>query len=201
MKFKILEKSREMFLSCGFKSVTMDDISEELGISKKTIYAHYQNKTKLVEATTLAFFESISNGINCICELNKNPIEELYAIKSYVMKHLKDEKSSPQHQLQKYYPKLFFTLKKKQLVLIQECITENLRKGIEQKLFRNEIDVNFISLIYFNGITGIKDEETFPRNKFTASYLLENYLEYHIRAIATEKGLKTLQNLLSKNEN
>ena len=201
MKNKILEKSIEMFLNYGFKSVTMDDISEKLGISKKTIYAHYQNKTKLIEATTLAIFESISTGIDCICELDKNPIEELYAIKSYVMEHLKDEKSSPQYQLQKYYPKLFYTLKKKQLEIMQECVTENLRKGIEQKLYRSELDVNFISRIYFNGVTGIKDEETFPRDEFTPSYLLENYLEYHIRAIATEKGLITLQNLLSKNEN
>jgi len=200
MKNKILEKSIEMFLNYGFKSVTMDDLSEQLGISKKTIYAHYQNKTKLVEATTMAIFETISTGINCICELNKNPIEELYAIKSFVMKHLKDEKSSPQYQLQKYYPKLFHILKKKQLEIMQECVTANLRKGIEQELYRSKLDVNFISRIYFNGIVGIKDEETFPHDVFTPSYLLENYLEYHIRAIATEKGLKTLQNVLSKNE-
>jgi len=200
MKNKILEKSIEMFLNYGFKSVTMDDISEKLGISKKTIYAHYQNKTKLIEATTLTIFETISTGIDCICELDKNPIEELYAIKGYVMKHLKDEKSSPQYQLQKYYPKLFYTLKKKQLEMMQECVTDNLRKGIEQKLYRSELDVNFISRIYFNGVTGIKDEETFPRDEFTPSYLLESYLEYHIRAIATEKGLQTLQNVLSKNE-
>ncbi|MCF6278979.1 MAG: TetR/AcrR family transcriptional regulator [Flavobacteriaceae bacterium] len=201
MKSKILEKSIEMFLNYGFKSVTMDDISEQLGISKKTIYAHYKNKTKLVEATTMAVFELISSGIDCICELNKNPIEELYAIKSFVMKHLKDEKSSPQYQLQKYYPELFHALKKKQLEIMQECVTNNLKKGVGQELYRSEIDIDFISRIYFSGIIGIKDEETFPHDVFTPNYLLENYLEYHIRAIATEKGLKTLQNLLSKNEN
>jgi len=200
MKNKILEKSIEMFLNYGFKSVTMDDISEKLGISKKTIYAHYQNKTKLVEATTLAIFESISTGIDCICELDKNPIEESYAIKSFILKNLKDEKSSPQYQLQKYYPKMFRSLKVKQFKVMQECVTNNLQKGIEQGLYRSELDVNFISRIYFNGVTGIKDEETFPREEFTPSYLLDSYLEYHIRAIATEKGLQTMKKLLLKNE-
>ncbi len=200
MKDKILTKSTGMFLNYGFKSVTMDDIAEQLGISKKTIYAHFDNKTKLVEASTLYLFEFISTGINLICELGKNPIDELFAIKSFVMEHLKDEKTSPQYQLQKYYPKLFQTLKMKQLDIMQECVTENLIKGIEQDLYRSELDVDFISRIYFNGVIGIKDEETFSRKDFTPSYLLESYLEYHIRAIATEKGLQIMEKLLLKNE-
>lgn len=200
MKCKILEKASEMFLNFGFKSVTMDDIAEKMSISKKTIYTHFKNKTKLVEETTMAVFETISTGIDCICELKKNPIEELYAIKSFVMKHLKNEKSSPQYQLQKYYPELFHKLKMKQLGVMQECIVNNLKRGINENLYRNELDLNFISRIYFNGIIGIKDEETFPHNEFTPNYLLESYLEYHIRAIATKKGILKLEKLLSKNE-
>ncbi|AOW21440.1 TetR/AcrR family transcriptional regulator [Urechidicola croceus] len=201
MKEKILEKSAEMFLNYGFKSVTMDDIAEQLGISKKTIYAHFENKTKLVQEATLAVFESISYGIDCICKLEKNPIEELFAIKTFVLEHLKNEKSSPQYQLQKYYPKLFSSLKKKQLEVMRECVVENLNKGIIQEYYRNELDVNFISRVYFNGMIGIKDVETFPSSEYEPKYLMESYLEYHIRAIATEKGLQTLQNLLSNNEN
>ncbi len=108
MKIKILEKATDMFLNYGFKSVTMDDIANKMGISKKTIYAHYVNKTKLVEDCTMHLFDTISQGIDHICSLGKNPIEELYEIKKFAMVHLKDEKSSPQYQLQKYYPKFVF---------------------------------------------------------------------------------------------
>ena len=48
MKEKILEKAGDMFLTLGFKSVTMDDLAQQMGISKKTIYTHFENKTKLV---------------------------------------------------------------------------------------------------------------------------------------------------------
>ena len=65
------------------------------------------------------------------------------------MKHLKDEKSSPQYQLQKYYPKIFKNLKQKQFELMQELFKENLTKGIEQKLYRNDIDIDFTARIYF----------------------------------------------------
>jgi AcrR family transcriptional regulator len=200
MKEKILAKATEMFLNYGFKSVTMDDLAEQLGISKKTIYANFKNKTKLVEASTLFLFEFISDGINLICELEKNPIEELFAIKSFVMEHLKDEKTSPQYQLQKYYPQLFISLKKRQFDVMNECVFENLERGVKLGVYREDMDLNFITRLYFNGIIGIKDVETFPVKTFTPTYLLESYLEYHIRAIATEKGLQTMEKLLSKNE-
>ena len=112
MKEKITITATELFLNLGFKSVTMDDIANEMGISKKTIYTHFNNKTALVTEVTSSLFCVISEGIDLICAAEKNSIEELYEIKRFVMEHLKNEKSSPQYQLQKYYPKIYATLKK-----------------------------------------------------------------------------------------
>ena len=75
MRTKIIQKAVELFLTLGFKSVTMDDIAHEMGISKKTIYVHFANKTKLVEAVTFELFETICDGIDGICEASHNPIE------------------------------------------------------------------------------------------------------------------------------
>ncbi|MDC9722261.1 MAG: TetR/AcrR family transcriptional regulator [Urechidicola sp.] len=200
MKCKILEKAGEMFLNFGFKSVTMDDIADELAISKKTIYANYKNKTVLIEAATMSLFEMISHGIDCICELEKNPIEELFEIKNFIHTNLKDEKSSPHYQLQKYYPTIFHSLKMRQLELMDSCVKQNLTRGIDLGLYRKEIDLDFISRIYFIGVTGIKDEETFPINQFEKKHLTNCFLNYHIRAIATEKGKQKLEKLLLKNE-
>ena len=83
MKDKIIIKSTELFLNLGFKSVTMDDIANEMGISKKTIYVYFKNKTKLVEAATFHLFDVICGGIDCIFNKSSNPIEELYDIKMF----------------------------------------------------------------------------------------------------------------------
>ena len=200
MKQKILYKSGDMFLSLGFKSVTMDDIASEMGISKKTIYTHYKNKTELVEAVTFSLFETICDGIDCICEASNNPIEELYDIKMFVMNHLKNEKTSPQHQLKKYYPQIHEVLRLKQFEKMHESVQESLQKGVDTALFRSNIDVSFISRMYFNGMTGIKDETIFPRSKFGVEYLMESYLEYHLRAIVTEKGLEILNQFTNVNQ-
>ncbi len=199
MKEKVLEKATEMFLNLGFKSITMDDIANEMGISKKTIYANFENKTKLIEESTLSLFHTISTGIEEICTMGKNPIEELLEIKKFVMKHLKDENSSPQYQLQKYYPKIYKTLKHKQYEAMQNCTINNIKKGIEMGIYRKNLNIEFISRIYFLGATGIKDNALFPQEMFSLNKLQDDYLEYHIRGIVTPEGRQILNKLINSN--
>jgi TetR/AcrR family transcriptional regulator, cholesterol catabolism regulator len=196
MKEKIIQKAAELFVTLGFKSVTMDDIANELGISKKTIYTHFSNKTELVKEVTHYLFDNIACGIDGIRAEEKNPIEELYEIKKYVMLQLKDEKSSPQYQLQKYYPEIYDTLKGKHFEKMHTCTLVNLQRGIAQGLYRENLDIEFVARIYFIGVNGIKDNTLFPLQKFPKAALFEEYLEYHLRGIVTNKGLKTLKKFI-----
>ena len=68
----------------------------------------------------------------------------------------------------------------------------SLQNGIDTDLFRAEIDVEFVSRLYLNGMRGIRDIEIFPIEQFKIEELFENYLDYHLRAIVTPKGLKSL---------
>ena len=198
MRHKILETSNELFLNLGFKSVTMDEIAKKMGVSKKTIYKYFENKTELVAAVTDYMFDTVSCGIDGICALQMNPIQEIFSIKRLVMKHLKDEKSSPQYQLQKYYPKIYASLTQKQFHIMQVCVVNNLKQGIEKGLYRTHIDLEFISRIYFNGMVGIKNKDLFPLTDYSMNTLMNHYLEYHLRGIATEKGLQELQKQLTQ---
>lgn len=196
MKNQILHKATEMFLTLGFKSVTMDDIAAEMGISKKTIYQHFSNKDSLVKAVTTTLFENISCGIDQIILADKNPMEELFAIKEFVMKNLKDENTSPIYQLQKYYPKIHKSLMLKQFDKMGTCVIENLEKGISLGIFRKEINKEYISRFYFAGMTSIKDVELFNPDVFSLKELQTGYLEYHLRGICTQKGITELETIL-----
>ncbi|KIX21086.1 TetR family transcriptional regulator [Flavobacterium sp. 316] len=199
MKEQILSKATEMFVTLGFKSVTMDDIAAELGISKKTIYLHFSTKPELVKHATFSLFETISCGIDSIRAFEKNPIEELFEIKNFVLQHLKDEGTSPIYQLQKYYPKIYITLRSKQFEKMDDCIVYNLQKGISLGLYRKEIMVDAISRFYFAGMTSIKDGELFPNTMFNPKELQNQYLEYHLRGICSPKGIEFLNQLIKTN--
>ena len=170
MKQKILEKSKELFLNLGFKSVTMDEIANALGVSKKTIYKYFTNKTSLVDAVTGFMFDTICNSIDEICARKLNPIDELFFIKRAVLDHLNDEKSSPVYQLQKYYPKIYASLKQKQFHMMHETIQDNLERGIQSGLFRESIDKDFISRMYFQWNGGDKRPRTVPVKKVLHEY-------------------------------
>lgn len=193
MKETILEKANEMFLTIGFKSVTMDDIAAELGISKKNIYQHYANKTELVEACTISLFISISQGIDAIRALGKNSIEEIFLIRDFMMQHLHNESAAPFYQLQKFFPKIFSCLREKQFEKMNSCMVQNIQKGIDAGIYRSGINIDFVSRIYFTGLTGIKDSDIFPAKMFEVHSLTKQYLEYHLRAISTPEGLVILQ--------
>lgn len=198
MKDRILQKAADMFLNLGFKSVTMDDIANELGMSKKTIYAHFSTKLKLVQAATFHVLDKINETIDKVCSANHNPIEEIFTIKSMVHDQLKNEKSSPAYQLQKYYPKVFQQVKEKQFECVSVCIVENLKRGIEDGYYRNDIDIDLITRFYFSGNMSLTNNEIFPLKVYNISMLKDAFLEYHVRAISTEKGLKILSNILKK---
>jgi len=198
---KIIHKASELFLNLGFKSVTMDDIAQEMGISKKTIYAHFKTKTELVRAVIETLYGNIICGIDTIQEAERNPIEELYEIKKFVMLQLKNEKTSPQYQLQKYYPEIHETLKGRHFDKMYACTIANLKRGVNIGLYRKNLDVEFVSRIYFIGMNGIKDDAMFPIPDFPKAQLFEEYLEYHLRGIVTEKGLQILNKFITNHQN
>ncbi|WBL25461.1 TetR/AcrR family transcriptional regulator [Zunongwangia sp. HGR-M22] len=200
MKEPILNMATEMFLEYGFKSVTMDDIAAKLGISKKTIYANYSTKTKLVHDVAFNILYKIQDRIAEIKKKDINAIEELFEVKKQVSIFLKDEKSSPQFQLQKYYPEIFENVENTKCETIECSITENVTRGIDEGLFREDVDKNFVCKIYHYGLKSVRDTAIFPQEQYNKSEIFQLFIEYHVRGIATKKGLQILEDLLNNNE-
>ena len=192
MKSTIIEKATKLFLQLGFKSVTMDDLAVSLGISKKTLYIHFENKHQLVNEVAYSIFEKVTKDIIKIKEGASNPIEEFHCVKIGAMKYLGNEKTSPNYQLQKFFPKIYEDFKTKEYQYLGKLVKNSLQNGIDLGFFQNDIDVEFVSRLYLNGIRGIRDIEIFPIDQFKIEDLFEKYLDYHLRAIVTPKGLKSL---------
>ncbi|MGD2005240.1 MAG: TetR/AcrR family transcriptional regulator [Flavobacteriaceae bacterium] len=192
MKKEIIEATLPLFLRIGFKNVTMDDVAQNLSISKKTVYEHFDNKKALIEAAVNRLILTIGSEVEMIQNAAENPISAIYKVKTMVLQYLKDEENSPQIQLQKYYPEIYQELKFKEFDLLGNHFRSSLQKGIEMNLFREDIDIDFISRIYFSGLRNIRDIKLFPRNQFQIEELMGLFFEYHLRAISTEKGIMLL---------
>ncbi|WP_299160026.1 TetR/AcrR family transcriptional regulator [uncultured Tenacibaculum sp.] len=199
MRDKILEKAGQMFLNYGFKSVTMDDIANELAISKKTLYKYFSNKSDLVDASIEAVQKAIDDTILFIKEQKYNAIEEEFAVKAVFKEMFKNAKTSPMFQLKKYYPESYANLIEKEVCMFRDCNSDNLEKGIEQGLYRSEIKKELVTNFYFTLIFGVFESDYYGERMDELMKIEYEILEYHIRAIATKKGLDILERELKNN--
>ncbi|PCE66279.1 TetR/AcrR family transcriptional regulator [Sediminicola luteus] len=196
MEEELLVKSAEMFLQYGFKTVTMDDIAQEMGISKKTIYKHFPNKESLVEASTLEVQKQIEVLIHHTMDLGLNAIEENFAIKKIFKNMFKRAKTSPMYQLKKYYPKTWTKLMENEFCTFENCVVDNLERGVSDGLYRKELDPRMIMQFYFTLVFGTYEKGTREMSMEEMLHTEMCILEYHTRAIATPKGVQILEEQL-----
>lgn len=192
----ILKKATELFIKYGFKNVTMDEIANDLGISKKTIYVYYENKSELVEAVIKYLFSEIKIIIEEIKNQNLNPIEESFKTFSTVSQLLQDEKISIEFQLKKYFPDVYERINCEKLEILQNTITDNLTRGINEGVYRISIDVDFISRYFLTTITSFKNYDYYEMDEVDLILGMKQILELYFRSIVTEKGLKYLEKII-----
>lgn len=198
MEQAILKKASELFIKYGFKNVTMDEIATDLGISKKTIYAHYENKSDLVEAVVRYLFSEIAVIIDEIKNLNLNPIEESFKAYSAVSILLKDEKISIEFQLKKYFPTVYERINYAKTELIYQTVTNNIIRGINEGFYRSIIDVNFVCKYFLTTLSSFKNYDYFEIDEIDIIPAMKQILELYFRSIVTEKGLKSLEQIINK---
>lgn len=201
MQQKILHTAGSLFLSLGVKSVTMDDIAAEMGISKKTIYEYYSTKEELVQATTNFLFDNIAKEIDQIClsDDENSPIETLFQINSIVKEHQKGDVAA-EHQLKKSFPKVYEELQRKKFELMTRGILINMKKGIALGYYREDLNPDLITRFYYSGMALICDSDIFPTATYKPNQLTKDFTIYHLRAIATPKGIQKLEKYLTENE-
>ena len=190
MKDKIMSKASDLFLKLGFKSVTMDDIAEEMCISKKTIYKYFCNKEILIEESSTKVHAEIHTIIDNIVSKNHNAIEENFEIRKMFKEMFQSLDNSPIYQLKKHYPEIHQKIVKRE---IEECNTvfkQNILKGIEQGLYRKEIILENYMKFYYTLVFGIKES---IRSEQEGQKIELEILEYHTRAMATAEGIIELE--------
>ncbi len=189
----IIEKIRYMFLRYGIKSVTMDDISRELGISKKTLYQHVSDKTELVEKVIELEFEHRKIDYEAILSKNLNALEEMFEIISYTLSMLKDFSPTADYDLKKYYPELALKITEARQNVISSSVLSNIEKGKKENLYRNDFQADIISRFCVSRFEAFLSSELFSRDEIISSQFINELFTYHIRGIANDNGLKKLE--------
>lgn len=195
-KANIIEVCWELFFQFGIKSVTMDDIASKLGISKKTIYQHFNNKTDLVEQAlewqiNHPRFSFTSEDVSDL-----NAIDQYIEFYKFVVGQISNSCESMRYDLRKYYPKLWHRFHLANLTRFQTELEQNLKKGIGEGLFRPEINIEWISKTMARFYLNMAEADNVILEKEDIANI-EYHRElgqYHLHGVCTEKGIEYFKN-------
>ena len=194
----ILSKTFDLYEKYAIKSVTMDDVARELGISKKTLYQFVANKNELVEKVILSEMETTGKRHEGIKEMQLNAIEELFEVSKLMNEKLKNHNPALYFDLKKYYPALLDKIISIKREKAYESVLNNLKSGIKEGLYRKEINSDIITKIYVSRLEQSYDNSIFSISEVTSIEVFNEVLIYHLHGICNQKGLKILNKKLKE---
>lgn len=193
-----IAKVCNMFKSYGIKSVTMDDVARELGISKKTLYTHFKDKSDLVEKILNKEFTDKTEEYALAMENNSNAIEEVFGYYKLQMKYLTQQRPNFIYDLKKYYPILFDEFTKHQRDRMINSIKKNIARGIKEGLFRQDLNDDIITRLHVARIISMPTSGMFTTEELLSPVFFAEAFKYHLYAIVSDKGREIVKNNINK---
>jgi len=194
MKERIQQKAEELFKRYGIRSVTMDDIAGQLGISKKTIYQFYSDKDALVKDIFKGITDENKKKCTEFRSIAENAIHEQLLSSDAAQEIFINMNSSVLFDLNRFHPAVFAEFEKFKKQFLFNTIKENIQRGIKEGLFRRDIDINIITWLRLEMISGIFHNEEVITGKTKPHRFEDEMKDFFLHGICTEKGL----NLISK---
>jgi AcrR family transcriptional regulator len=192
-KERIQLKSNDMFIRYGVRSVSMDDIAAQLGMSKKTLYQYYSDKEELVDVVLTALLEN--NRKQCLADKQKaeNAIHEVFLAFNMIQEMFENMNPSIVFDLQKYHPSVYKKFQQHKHVFMYQVIRQNLERGVREELYRPEINIEILTRFRIESMMLAFDTEIFPTNRTNLVNIQEEILEHFLFGLATPKGQKLIQ--------
>ncbi|MDX9751741.1 MAG: TetR/AcrR family transcriptional regulator [Flavobacteriales bacterium] len=196
---QIVEDAARTFWTNGIRSVTMDDVARQLGISKKTLYLHVKDKNDLVTKVLHFTTGSFHDHVRAIQEQGLNAIDEMYAIAQFIAVETAKFHPSLYFDLAKYHPEACRIMEQGRQVEVVEMVAANMEKGIGEGLYRDNLNVPLIAKLY---VVRFDQTMSMEMGRLTEQYSLAEInwelFRYHIRGIASRKGIDHLEKKMTK---
>jgi AcrR family transcriptional regulator len=186
----VLERVRELFFKYGVRSVSMDDICRDLGISKKKLYQLFSSKNELVEKLLELERQNFEIIFDTYSFEGVNAIDILLTVSKEVGERFRDVSPSMTFDLKKYYPDIYHNHIEERIDFIFKKIQINLEKGINQGVYRDDLSVELVARLYIRRLIDLHNPEFFPADKFSFHTLFDAMFDNFIRGIANPKGIE-----------
>lgn len=197
-QIKWTQRASELFLRNGIKSVTMDDVARELGISKKTLYLFVESKEDLVNKVLELHFQDEKSQCAEIYSRAADAVDEMFLVIENNAQALKQMKTNIVYDLQKYYREAWEKVIHYHYGFMYGVVRDNLVRGMHEGLYRPDIHVDILAKLHIAASFQLFDEQLFPQEKYPKTTLFKEFLMHFLYGIASEKGLTAIRKRLQE---
>lgn len=191
-KQNIVEEATKVFLQYGIRSVTMDDLSRLLSISKKTLYQHFTDKESLITAALEAHGCGVKAMLEEARKIAQDPIQELLIFSQWEQYATNQVPPVVIFDLKKYHPTIWKSVLQQEFNHSFSWLYENLERGIAGGLYRNDLSIDIVVRLYLAQREGMLQEYIFPESIGGLAASISVSDDLFIRGIATAAGLERL---------
>jgi TetR/AcrR family transcriptional regulator, cholesterol catabolism regulator len=189
---RIRTKADEMFMQFGIRSVSMDDIATQLGMSKKTIYQYYADKDELVDAVVNVELDNTQHDCIKCKEDSKDAIEEMLLTMEQVHEQFSNMNPMVLYDLEKFHQKAFQKFLKHKHEFLYKVIKANIERGIKEELYRPEINIEVLTRYRLEGMMIPFNIFVFPPGKYNLADVTQETMEHFLFGLTTLKGHKQI---------
>jgi AcrR family transcriptional regulator len=188
---RIIAKANEVFLKTGFSKVTMDELANELGMSKKTLYKHFSSKEDLLKVMMTEFRCEVHDYIDsCMGNGEIDFVEKLKRIMIYVSEQMAKVSTPFAEDMRRNAPELWKEMEQFRHEHGVENFTKLLREGMKAGIFRSDINEYLIAMIYINSAQSLVNPSILAEMPFTAAEVFTAIKKVVFQGILTEEGRK-----------
>ena len=191
-KQRIQKAAHDLVMQYGIRSVSMDDIAANLGMSKKTIYQYFKDKDELVEAVVDDIIDTNQYACKADIERSENAVHEIFLVMDMMAEMFKSMNPSILFDMQKYHPAAFVKFQKHRNDYIYNVCRQNLERGITEELFRPEINVDIIARYRVETMLTAFNPEFQRSVKQTLLKIEEEIITHYLFGLVSLKGYKLI---------
>lgn len=194
---KWLKRIAELFMRLGIKSLTMDDVARELGISKKTLYQFVESKDDLVNKVIELHLADECGRSEQIAQRAQDALDELLIVIRENIGDMQRMKANIVFELQKYHRDAWELLQEYQRGFLFKIVRNNLERGIREGYYRDDFDVDITAKLHLAQSFAIFDETWFPKPPYSGEKLFREAMMLYLQSILSEKGRQAIKAKLS----
>jgi TetR/AcrR family transcriptional regulator, cholesterol catabolism regulator len=199
-KERILLKATDLFMRYGIRSITMDEIAAQLGISKKTIYQFFTDKDAMVEAVVNEEMKQNEEECREFSKTAENAVHEIFQAMDGIEEMLKTMNPQLIHDLEKHHPVAFKRLKQYKYQFLYTMIRENLERGIREGVYRSDLNAEITARHRIETSFMPFNQEAFPHNKFPMNQTCQELAILFLHSICNGEGKKLIEKYLKERQ-